>query len=342
MINQDIAVWLEFIACLAVIGYAGAKLSKYGDAIADKTGLGRTWVGLIMLGTVTSLPELVTGVVSVTAAQAPEIAAGDILGSCVFNLLIIVILDFLHRRESVYSIASQGHILSAGFGIILIGFAGLNILLSESDFYLSIGHVGWYSFIILILYAIAIRTLFRYESQQIAAFTEMEPDRYPQMSLKAAVLRYLGSAVLIVIAGSILPFVAKAIATQMGWHEGFVGTLFVALVTSAPELVVTIAALRLAAVDMAIGNLFGSNLFNILVLAVDDFFFTEGPLLSHISPTHSVTALSGIMMTGVAIIGLLYKTEKRVFKTVGWVSIFLLMIYIINTYVLFLYSKSTP
>jgi cation:H+ antiporter len=301
-------IWLQFMICVLVIGFAGIKLSHYGDAIADKTGLGGTWIGLVLLASVTSLPELVTGVSSVTIANVPDIAVGDILGSCVFNLLIIVVLDFLHRDESVYTRARQGHILSAGFGVILIGFAGFNILLSSSGFTMALGHIGTYSLLIVVLYGVAMSTVFRYERKQLAEFAAAEADRFPEFTLRQLMIRYLAAALLVVAAGSWLPFVAKHIAQQMGWYESFVGTLLVAFVTSLPELVVTVAALRLNALDMAIGNLFGSNLFNILILTVDDILYTPGPLLAHVSTTHAVSAISAIMMTGVAIVALLYRT----------------------------------
>lgn len=332
-------VWLQFLICILVIGYAGIKLSHYGDAIADKTGLGGTWIGLVLLASVTSLPELVTGVSSVTVANVPDIAVGDVLGSCVFNLLIIVVLDFLHRGESVYTRARQGHILSAGFGVMLIGFAGFNILLSSSGFTMALGHIGVYSLLIVVLYAVAMSTVFRYERQQLEEFAEAEADRFPEFTLRQLILRYLAAALLVVAAGSWLPFVAKYIAQQMGWYESFVGTLLVAFVTSLPELVVTVAALRLNALDMAIGNLFGSNLFNIVILAVDDILYLPGPLLAHVSTTHAVSAVSAIMMTGVAIVALLYRTKTRVLKTVGWASIFLFTIYLFNSYVVYLYGK---
>jgi cation:H+ antiporter len=332
-------IWLQFMICVLVIGFAGIKLSHYGDAIADKTGLGGTWIGLVLLASVTSLPELVTGVSSVTIANVPDIAVGDILGSCVFNLLIIVVLDFLHRDESVYTRARQGHILSAGFGVILIGFAGFNILLSSSGFTMALGHIGTYSLLIVVLYGVAMSTVFRYERKQLAEFAAAEADRFPEFTLRQLMIRYLAAALLVVAAGSWLPFVAKHIAQQMGWYESFVGTLLVAFVTSLPELVVTVAALRLNALDMAIGNLFGSNLFNILILTVDDILYTPGPLLAHVSTTHAVSAISAIMMTGVAIVALLYRTKTRVLKTVGWASIYLFTIYLFNSYVIYLYAK---
>ena len=120
-----------------------------------------------MLGAITSLPELVTGISSVTVAQTPEIAAGDVLGSCVFNLLIIVVIDFLHRKESIYRLTSQGHILSGGFGVVLIGFAGFSILLAHSGNSFTVLHMNAASFVIILIYLIAVRTLFRYEVSQI-------------------------------------------------------------------------------------------------------------------------------------------------------------------------------
>lgn len=331
--------WIGFLLCVVVITVAGIKLSRYGDAIADKTGLGGTWIGVILLASVTSLPELVTGITSVTVANAPDIAVGDILGSCVFNLSIIVILDFLHRKESVYSRASQGHILSAAFGIMLIGFTGFNILVSSHGGNLEIAHVGLYSPLILFFYLIMMRTVYRYESAQIQKYAVAEADQYPNLSKRQAIVRYFIAALFVVAAGSLLPFVGKQIATQMGWYESFVGTLFIAFATSLPEVVVTVAALRVGAVDMAIGNLFGSNLFNIAIIAIDDIFYIHGSLLKAVSPTHAVSALSAIMMAGVAIAGLFYHPRKRVLKMVAWTSIFIFCVYLLNSYILFIFGQ---
>lgn len=334
-----VITWFQFVLCLLAIGYAGIKLAHYGDAIADKTGLGGTWIGLILLATVTSLPELATGISSVTVADVPDIAMGDVLGSCIFNLLIIVVLDLMHRDESLYTKASQGHILSAGFGVILIAFSGFNILLANAGFAPALGHFGAYNFFILIVYAVAVSTVYRYERQQVREFLEAEADRYPSLTLRQLLIRYTGAAVVVVVAGTWLPFVAKSMAELMGWYESFVGTLLVAFVTSVPELVVTIAALRLGALDMAIGNLLGSNLFNILILAIDDTFYTRGLLFAHVTPVHAVSAFSAVMMAGVTIVALLYRTKKRVLKVVGWASICLFTIYMINSYVLYLFGQ---
>ena len=79
-------LWIALILCTSVIVYAGTRLSKYGDMIAEKTGLGGTWIGVVLLASVTSLPELVTGISSVTYAWVPDIAVGNVIGACVSNL----------------------------------------------------------------------------------------------------------------------------------------------------------------------------------------------------------------------------------------------------------------
>ena len=102
-------LWIEFAIAAALIGGAGAMVTRSADVISVKTGLPRSWIGLILLAFVTSLPELVTSASAVTVADAPNIAVGEIFGSCVFNLVLLSLLDFLHRRESVYRSAAQGH-----------------------------------------------------------------------------------------------------------------------------------------------------------------------------------------------------------------------------------------
>lgn len=331
--------WIQFSVLLLVIGWAGVKLSRYGDIIAEKTNMGGTWVGLVLLATVTSLPELVTGISSVTVAHVPNIAVGDALGSCVFNLLILVVVDFFYRKESVYTRARQGHILSAGFGIVLIGMVAANLVLAQHGFGITFHNIGFYTPIIFLFYILAMRTVFHYEQAHLDAYTEESIKRYPEVTMQQAVMHYAAVATLVVVAASYLPFVGNALAVQMGWHKSFVGTIFIAFATSVPELVVTIAAVRIGALDMAVANLFGSNLFDALIIGIDDVFYREGSLLADASPVHTMTAVSAMVMTGIAIIGLLYRPTGRVLKTVGWTSLALFSIYLLNTLVLFLYGE---
>ncbi|HQT31043.1 MAG TPA: sodium:calcium antiporter [Thiobacillus sp.] len=333
-----VTIWLSLFVSLAVIGVAGVKLSRYGDVIAEKSGMSRGWVGLVLLASVTSLPELVTGLASVTVANVPDIAVGNILGACVFNLGFIVVLDFLYRKESIYTRARQGNVVAAGYGVVLIGFIGFNLLLFRTETVPSIEHVGLYSPLILLLYLLAMRSLYQYEKAQVSEYVDDRVERYPDMRLKQAVLGYALAAIAVVAAGIWLPFIARDLAAAMAWEQSFVGTLFVAAVTTMPEIVVTVAALRIGAIDLAIGNLFGSNLFNIAILAIDDLFYLPGPLLADVSLVHASSAFSAMMMSGLAVVGLVLRPTSRVFRTVSWISLLLLVIYLLNTWFVYLHG----
>jgi cation:H+ antiporter len=312
---------------------SGFWLARYGDAIAEKTRLGGTWIGVILVATVTSLPELVTGISSVTVAGAPDIAVGDVLGSCVFNLLLIAVLDFLHREPPLYRTARRAHILSAGFSIMLIGLATFS-LLSADPVTLRLGHVGIYAPAILVLYLVAVRTIYVHERRQATRMPGT--GNRADITLRRAALYYAAASVVVVAAGIAMPFAALRLATAMGWGQSFVGTLLVAAATSLPEAASTLGALKIGAIDLAIGNLFGSNLFNILILAIDDLAYSKGPLLWNVSQSHAVSGVSAIVMTGAAIVGLLYRPAGRVLRIAGWVSLAIVLIYVLNSLVLYL------
>jgi cation:H+ antiporter len=333
-----VLIWLALAACLAVIGVAGVRLSRYGDIIAEKSGMSRGWVGMILLASVTSLPELATGLSAVTVANVPDIAVGNILGACVFNLGFIVVLDFLYRRESIYTRAHQGNVLAAGYGVALIGFVGFNLLLYRDAAIPALGHVGLYSPVILVLYFLAMRSLYRYEKAQVSGYVEERAELHPGVTLKQAIRGYVVAALAVVAAGIWLPSIAGDLATAMGWKQSFVGTLFVAAVTTTPEIVVTVAALRIGAVDLAIGNLFGSNLFNLTILAIDDFAYLPGPLFADVSVSHAASAFSAMMMSGLAVVGLVLRPASRVLRSVSWISVMLLVVYLLNTLFLYLYG----
>jgi cation:H+ antiporter len=312
-----------------VIFYAGTRLSKYGDIIAEKTGLGGTWIGVVLLASVTSLPELVTGISSVTYAGVPDIAVGNVIGACVFNMLVLAVLDAVYRPMPVLTKAHQGNILSAGFGIFLLGMVAISLVLGRRIF--PLGWIGLYSPLLVLIYFVAMRSVFLFEKKQILLFVkEMAVElKYEDISVKTAILKFSINAVLVIVAAVFLPKVGEGIAESTGLGQTFVGSIFIAIVTTIPEVVVSIAAVRIGAIDLAMGNLFGSNIFNIFILALDDFFFIKGPILSLVHQNHIISALFAIAMTSTAIIGLTYRAEKRTLF-LAWDSIVIILLYMAN------------
>lgn len=330
------AHWLQLALCAALILVAGTRLSHYGDVIARHTGLGGGWIGLVLMATVTSLPELVTGIASVTLADVPDIAVGNVLGACVLNLAMIVVLDALHRHASIYQVASQGHALGAAFGVVMLGVVAFGMLAAPT-LDLRVGHVGLVTPALLALYLVAIRTIYQYErgaaAAAAAAATEAEPA--PEMTLRQAAVRYAVAAAVVVGTALWLPFVASGLAAAMGWTDSFVGTLLVAVATTLPELTVTIASVRIGALDMAIGNLIGSNLFNLAILGVDDLVYLDGPLLAAAAPAHALSAVSAAVMSGALIVALVARPQARLLNLVGWTSVALALIYFANAWIHF-------
>lgn len=324
--------WLQLAACATAILVAGSRLARYGDAIAHHTGLGGNWIGLVLIATVTSLPELVTGISSVTVADVPDIAVGNVLGACVLNLTMLVLLDALHRKASIYSVASQGHVLGTAFGVVMHGVVAFG-LLSATKLDLRFGHVGVISLVVLGLYAVAIRTIYHYErGVRAAAAAEEKP---PELTLAQAAWRYAAAAAVVVGAALWLPFAASAVAAAMHWSESFVGTLLVALATTLPELTVTVASVRIGALDLAIGNLVGSNLFNLAILGIDDLVYLDGPLLAAVTPAHALSAIAAAVMSGALIVALVARPTARLLNAIGWTSVLIALVYFVNAWLHF-------
>jgi cation:H+ antiporter len=308
--NDLIINVLGFATCAAIIIYSGTKLSFYGDKIADLTGMGKAWVGLILMASVTSLPELITGISSVAIVKAPDLAAGDIFGSCIFNLLILSVLD-ARLKQSLFSMVKPSHIVAAIFGIILLTVAGMAIYLSNE-----IPSILWISGFSIALFAIylgSIWGIFKYEHSALIESTQLEIPQTTSNSadLKKAIGGYALHALIVIGAAIFLPYFGEHIATYTGLGNSFFGTVFIAAATSLPELVVSLAALRMGSLDMAVGNLLGSNVFNMFILGVDDVFYQEGSLFNAISPSHILSVFVTIIMTALVVLGLLFKPKKK-------------------------------
>ncbi|MFC1950135.1 sodium:calcium antiporter [Chloroflexota bacterium] len=328
-------VWLKFVLCVVIILFAGTKLARYGDAIAEKTGLGGIWIGLVLLATITSIPELVTGVSSVALIGQPDLAIGTLFGSCLFNLAILALLDILHRRTPVLSEVRLRHIASAGVGILLIAVAAASIFTGERFSGLALGWIGIPSIIISILYLVTVWGIFRLERGHQSQSLEAAPHQYKDISTRMVYLKFTLTALAVIGAGIWVSFIGDEIAVTYKWDASFVGSLFLAISSSMPELVVAIAALRLGALNMAIADILGSNMFNIAIIFPVDLFYTQGTILSSVSSVHLTTATVAIVMSLLVIIGLRFRQKRKTFIVISWYGIALIGFYIFGTYALF-------
>ncbi|REJ88696.1 MAG: sodium:calcium antiporter [Planctomycetota bacterium] len=296
---------IEFVALAAVVIAAGVVLARCCDRIAELSGLGRSLVGLVLLASATSLPEFTVGWNAVRIG-AIDLTVGDVLGSSLINLLILSVLDLVSRqRGQMLSKMAAAHALSATTAILLTTIVLISLLLETK---LTLWRFGPGTLGVLAAYVLTLRLV--YFDQQFAMQQEPKPEEAETGKWGKYLLGFVGGAGVILFAGPRLAHTADQLAVATGLGRTFFGTVFVAGITSLPEVVTTIEALRLGARDMAVGNVFGSNAFNMIVPAVADLASPES-ILSLAAPTHAITAAAVILVTAVATLGLLYRAEKR-------------------------------
>jgi cation:H+ antiporter len=303
---------LGFVGCAAVIVFSGTRLTKYGDKIAELTGWGNAWVGLILIASVTSLPELMTGIGSVTLVHEPDLAAGNVFGSCVFNLFILSLID-VRIKQPITSLVKTSHLYAGLFGIILIALSGLAIMLNDITPLLF--WISPFSILLILIYFAAMWGIFQFtQSEKEVEDVVVSDTKLRKLELNRVVTVYFANAVLVIGAALFLPYFGEQLASQSGLSETFFGTLFLAAATSLPELVVSFVAIRIGAFDLLVGNLLGSNIFNIFVLALTDLFYTEGSLFANVNAEHLESVMVVVIMTAVAGLGFMAKPQKKIWR----------------------------
>lgn len=321
-------VWIKFIVCVAVIFISGRKVARYGDIIAERTGLGGIWIGLILIAALTSLPELFNGVSAVTLVDAPGLTVGNLLGANMFNLFNLALLDLFHSNGSILAAVGKTHRLTGIFSLIMVLSVAVFILVSSRCHPMGLGWIGWYTPFIILLYFVFARILYHYE-QRHPSLRETEFE-YADKSLRHIYIYFSIAAVFIIGAGIWLAFIGDEIAATYGWGQSFVGSLFLAFSTTLPEITVSFAAMRIGARDLAVANLIGSNLFNLTIIPIDDLLYAKGPILAAVSETHLVTAFTVMVMTVVFIIGLGHRHQRAL--RLSWWNITLIVLFILGAY----------
>jgi cation:H+ antiporter len=313
-------IWVEFVVCAALIFWAGSLLSKYGDVIAEKTGLGRVWLGAILIAGVTSLPELASGISAVAWLHVPNLAAGAALGSCLFNLALIAVMDLVYQPGRVLAKAQDVHILSGGLGVLLLGIVALGVLIGPvMNGFGGLG-ISLLSLAIIMLYVIGGSMIARLEKERMSEVLEQEAraNAYDAISAPKSYSVFILSAITIVGLGIWLSMIGDRLSTSTGLSVSFVGNLFLAISTSLPEIAASVAAIRLGAIDLAIGNVLGSNLFNIMLFFVYDLADGRSNFWASLTNANAFAAVMTMMMTGVVIISLMYRASPKTPYRISW------------------------
>ncbi len=323
---SQLPVWLlatAFVGAAVVVWFAGSHLARYVDAISDKTGIGSAFAGMLLLGGITSLPELGAVTTSSITGNA-ALAINNLLGSLSLNLVLLVVADALTKRTALTSIVSGPSVLLQGvLGIVLLLI--LTVAIATGDF--AIGPVGLGSIVIAAGVILAMRLASQYGKRD-----PWRVDRAPddagtsvesygavshaaqELSVRALTVRTSLAALAVIGGGYLLSMSADGVAEQLGLDSGIVGLLLVGFATSLPELSTITAAVRLGRYEMAIGDVFGTNIFNLSIFLVADLFYDGGPVLGEAGLFEIVATLMAAVMTGLFVVGLLERRDRQLVR----------------------------
>ena len=318
LLGSQTGLVLAFLATAALVVLAGIKLSIYGDALGDRTGLGSGLIGLVFLAGVTSLPELVVSLTSVIQcselSQGADLATGNMLGSNVFNVLILALLALIFPRKFNPQKLSSPHTATTLYGLAMLAIFATAFWAASKTGIIPGLECGWVVLLLPVAYAII---LIR-EHRQLQE--DEKEDHLPseqvlsQISSTRFYSALTGLCVLIIGGGIVLSILGSRMALPpeqggFGLESSLIGTLFLAIATSLPELVISFASVRMGFLDMAVGNVLGSNMFNLLIIFVADIAMRGGNLLAEASSKHWTSV--GLILVLTLLAGGLLRTRSR-------------------------------
>jgi len=264
------------------------------------------FIGALLLSSVTSLPEILT-TIQAFSQGVPNLAAGNLVGSNMFNMALLALADLAGRDRRVLRSVAHRHALTGSLTLMMIALA---IFFLVADIDVQVGWVGLDSIVLILAYIGGVRLL---QVQSRAVAREQQDEVIPEgvPPLGRAIIGFILAAAVLTVISPVLVSSSSAIAEVTGLGTSFVGLTLVALVTSLPEVVTTTQLVRDGAEDMAVGNLFGSNMFNMFAIGLVDFFYLPGRFLGVIESSFVLVGMIGLIMTALGLIGNLARIERR-------------------------------
>lgn len=325
-------VWIYFIAIAAIIIFAGSRLSIFADQLADLLKLSRSAVGILMVSIVTTLPELSTTLGAIIKVGEPNLALGNNLGSVLFNLMIIAICDLVFRKAGILRQAKQSVPMLQS--LLIVSLAILTLTLPNTVSFCGLNFAAG-SILLIIVYIIVFMLTHREGSKTGDQMHEEFGDMVDQIThesgrettLAKALTGFLVSAAVVVACGITLASLGDRIAEETGLGQSFVGTLFLAIATSLPELTVGITSVKIGAYDMMIGNVAGANMLNVLVIAIADLIHRSAALHIPDNLSRSQLLSGGAAVVTTVLVILAMRQKKKAKLGFGWESVVMLAIY---------------
>ncbi len=321
---------LLFGGCALVIGVVGTRLAGIVDDLADRTGLGEAIAGAVLLGMATSLSGIMVSVAA-SLADRPTLAMSNALGGIAVQTLFLTIADITHRRANLeHAAASLGNLMQAGLLLCLLSL----VLIGRFAPDWTLWQVHPVTPLLVIGYLFGLRLVDRSRDNPMwrpAQTRETQEDVPAEQAMLLSATRlwlsFVVLAAMLGISGWLLERCAAVIATQTGLGQSVVGALMTAVVTSLPELVTSVAAVRRGALTLAVAGIIGGNAFDTLFVAASDIAYRGGSVYHAIPDTVALWVALSLLMTGILIVGMIHRERQGPahigFESVGIIACYL-------------------
>lgn len=269
--------YILYIVVASAVVWLAIKASAYIDMIDKQTSISGAFLGGVLLSAITSLPELFTSISATMMLQKPGLCIGNILGSNLFNMFILGIMWLVFLRHSYSAHLSRSHrfvlwFLLGTYAMIALAWAWPDV------FDVHLLSVSVTSIVIVVLYLLGVRYLSgdggSDEQPELSEVVELGP----QLSMRSIVIRFVLCSLGLVALSIWLTYLSDAMALRLNMGAGLAGALFLGVATSLPELASTITLFRMRNYDVAVGNIVGSCLFNMIILAIADLLWLGGTI----------------------------------------------------------------
>ncbi len=325
-----------FALAAIIIAFGGVRLAGLADEISDRTGWGEALTGALLLGAVTSLSGTVVSVTGAASGSA-GLAVGNAVGGIAAQTAFLAVADFFYRRINLeHAAASLGNLMQ---GTILIILLSLPIVFWAVPAYTVLGvHPG--SFVLILIYIAGLKMTKSARDEPMwnpEQTHETVEDDTPTGLANLSALRLYGIfgllAVLTGVTGYVLGRSALVLADRTGIDETAIGALLTSVVTSLPELVTTIAAVRQGALTLAVSGIIGGNAFDVLFLSLSDVFYRDGSIFHAMEAKHVFLLSMSIVMSAVLVLGLM-RRERQGPLRIGFEGLATLILYGLTVIVL--------
>ncbi len=332
---HDYPLWLNatiFLVSAVVVWVGGTRLANYVDRISALTGMGQAFAGMLLLGCITSLPEL-ANTITASSIGNPALAANNLLGSAAINAVLLAIGDaFLHREALTSVVAGPATLMMSVLCMLVLIIVAVAITAGDVPVFgmgawgMAITAISIGSFWLASGYGARSPWLVKDDGANDVASTDRRTrarhDSLPRSLLKAAI-----AGTVIFAAGYALSQTGDALAEQTGLGSGLVGFALIGIATSMPELSTIVQSIRLRRYEMAFGQGLGTNFVNFSLFIVADAVFAGGPVVNELGTFETVSALLGAVLIGILLVGLLERRDTAVMR-MGYDSIAVMLLFL--------------